>query len=311
MSQALANSTVEKFEKPQPVKTNKAILDGKLATEQQVKLCKPSMKLATEYCPTHLVEERTYKKVHTILYYVDKNNPRGPYPKNPQVDPQFARWEGPVKAWAEGQGYKSEDPPTETDDLHTPEKQPKIEISSPTDNSTITENSLAVTAKVSAANGVKSVEFYLDGIKVGTDTTGPYSLTYNLGAVSNGYHKLGAKIFDIVDNTSETNITINVKIDKPPVAELITPPPVLTLTKSNFPYSLTVEASASAGVKNVKYYLTSGTTTTLLDTVYPNGSSTYTTSWSYPGIGVYQIYATVLDAQDRTASTAKSQITVK
>ncbi|HXK40457.1 MAG TPA: penicillin-binding transpeptidase domain-containing protein, partial [Candidatus Paceibacterota bacterium] len=41
--------------------------------------------------------------VHSILHYVDKNDPRGPYPTNPGRDPQYKYWEAQVSAWAGGQ----------------------------------------------------------------------------------------------------------------------------------------------------------------------------------------------------------------
>lgn len=37
--------------------------------------------------------------VHSILHFVDKNNPRGPQPINPGVDPQYAAWEYSVQNW--------------------------------------------------------------------------------------------------------------------------------------------------------------------------------------------------------------------
>ncbi len=37
---------------------------------------------------------------HSILYYVDKDNPRGPIPSNPASDPQFNNWEYGVRRWA-------------------------------------------------------------------------------------------------------------------------------------------------------------------------------------------------------------------
>ncbi len=37
--------------------------------------------------------------VHSILYYVNKDNPRGPYPSNPASDPQFSLWEWPIEEW--------------------------------------------------------------------------------------------------------------------------------------------------------------------------------------------------------------------
>jgi 1A family penicillin-binding protein len=37
--------------------------------------------------------------MHTILYYVNRSDPRGPYPSNPAADQQFSNWEYGVQAW--------------------------------------------------------------------------------------------------------------------------------------------------------------------------------------------------------------------
>jgi 1A family penicillin-binding protein len=37
--------------------------------------------------------------VHSILYYVNKDDPRGAYPSNPSRDPQFDHWEWPIQQW--------------------------------------------------------------------------------------------------------------------------------------------------------------------------------------------------------------------
>ncbi|MBP6924294.1 MAG: penicillin-binding protein [Candidatus Pacebacteria bacterium] len=42
-----------------------------------------------------------YNNIHTILHYVDKNDPRGPYPTNPQSDGQYKYWEYGVQKWKE------------------------------------------------------------------------------------------------------------------------------------------------------------------------------------------------------------------
>lgn len=42
---------------------------------------------------------------HSILYWVDKDNPRGPAPSNPGNDPQFNNWEYGVRRWAETSGF--------------------------------------------------------------------------------------------------------------------------------------------------------------------------------------------------------------
>lgn len=49
--------------------------------------------------------ERVEQEVHSILHWVDKNNPQGPVPNNPTSDPQYWLWETPVRAWAAAQGY--------------------------------------------------------------------------------------------------------------------------------------------------------------------------------------------------------------
>jgi len=45
------------------------------------------------------VNEKYFPQIHNILWYVDKNNPLGKPPKNPENDPQFKNWEKPVKKW--------------------------------------------------------------------------------------------------------------------------------------------------------------------------------------------------------------------
>ncbi|GIW65793.1 MAG: hypothetical protein KatS3mg094_312 [Candidatus Parcubacteria bacterium] len=43
--------------------------------------------------------------IHDILFYVDKNNPLGPIPKNPYLDPQFLNWEEGVNWWLQRSEY--------------------------------------------------------------------------------------------------------------------------------------------------------------------------------------------------------------
>lgn len=42
-------------------------------------------------------------EMHSILHYVQKSNPLGPYPTNPQVEPQYKNWEYAVRKWREEQ----------------------------------------------------------------------------------------------------------------------------------------------------------------------------------------------------------------
>lgn len=51
---------------------------------------------------------------HSILYYVDRDNPRGPAPSNPASDPQFENWEYGVRRWATSGGVAPTPQPTTT-----------------------------------------------------------------------------------------------------------------------------------------------------------------------------------------------------
>ena len=73
MTQALPSMPAETFTKPEPVTSQKPMLNG---------------------------QYNTGGEIHTILYYVDRSNPTGSAPSNPSQDPQFNQWEGPVRAWA-------------------------------------------------------------------------------------------------------------------------------------------------------------------------------------------------------------------
>lgn len=43
--------------------------------------------------------------IHSLLYWIDKGDPRGPEPTNPMSDPQFNNWEYGVNLWARSNGY--------------------------------------------------------------------------------------------------------------------------------------------------------------------------------------------------------------
>ncbi|MEK7613342.1 MAG: transglycosylase domain-containing protein [Patescibacteria group bacterium] len=43
--------------------------------------------------------------IHTILYWLNKDDPRGPRPENPNNDPQFKYWEYAVSRWKAQHGY--------------------------------------------------------------------------------------------------------------------------------------------------------------------------------------------------------------
>jgi 1A family penicillin-binding protein len=95
----------EEFIKPDATITDKEILNGNYITELRVKIDKLSGLPATESTPIDLIIEQTYPQIHSILYYINKDDVQGA--SNGQSDPQYINWEQPVLNWINAQenGY--------------------------------------------------------------------------------------------------------------------------------------------------------------------------------------------------------------
>ncbi|TSC52141.1 MAG: 1A family penicillin-binding protein, partial [Parcubacteria group bacterium LiPW_39] len=147
----------EQFIKPEPINTNKAMLNGSFITVKTIKLDKISGQLATEQTPPELVQERELKEVHSILYYVQKDSPQAEPPAKPSEDPQFSNWEAAVASWLTKQndGSWNQQAPNQSDSLHTPANLPQVKIISPADNQIITQPNLFLRVEASAPLGLK------------------------------------------------------------------------------------------------------------------------------------------------------------
>jgi 1A family penicillin-binding protein len=107
MDKVLNRYPVEQFPKYEKEETGKAVLDGKLDSQDNLKVCKTDKKvdgqkycLANDSCPDGTSEKKDFSVAHDILYYVKKDDPRGDYPKNPESsDGQFKGWEKGVQEW--------------------------------------------------------------------------------------------------------------------------------------------------------------------------------------------------------------------
>lgn len=99
MIQALKDKPTKSFNKPEPVISEKPILNGQYQISIKLKINKNNGLLATEKTPPALVEERSFTEIHEILWWLNKNDPRGPAPENPESDPQFENWELSLQNW--------------------------------------------------------------------------------------------------------------------------------------------------------------------------------------------------------------------
>ncbi|MEN9413542.1 MAG: hypothetical protein RLZZ342_629 [Candidatus Parcubacteria bacterium] len=120
--------------------------------------------------------------VHDILYWVNKDNPRGGAPANPFADSQTAHWEYPVQLWAAGITLTSSSTATFGGVGDIPSANgPQLIINSPGSGQYYPWG-LPITASASVAGAsVESVAYYADGVSLGSSSQAPYPVAFNPG----------------------------------------------------------------------------------------------------------------------------------
>ena len=199
---------IEEFTPPEPTPTStKPMINGQIAYQKKVGIDQISGKLATNLTPPDLIKERNYQEVHSILYYINENNPLD--------DPQFSNWEEPILEWARNQPCTgnicyNQNPPTQYDDVHTLENQPKIKITSPQKGDLITGTTLSIKAIAEANLSIKQLDFFFNNQLISTDTTKPYSIIFNLSSylTTSTQQIIKVRAYDEVLNRQEDEIYI-------------------------------------------------------------------------------------------------------
>lgn len=244
MQRALSGTPIEQFEKPEPIETEKPVLAGQDPGLQEMEIDTISGKLATEFTPDETRETRKFFAGHSILYHVDKNNPQGDPPANPDSDPQFKAWEDAIIEWAgkedEEEGklpLEISEPPTEYDDIHLPELKPVIALLEPAGQTTV-GRTLTVRTEAQAPQGIDRVRFFVDDIQLAETTTGgpEYQATLNLSQFVTGFHTLEVRAYDKDFNVGKASTQLNITgASATPTALWTYPPKNSILTLLEFP----------------------------------------------------------------------------
>lgn len=187
MREVLAGTPIETFNAPEPIVTGKAVLDGTPSSSRTVLANKETGELATESTPPELVEQRVVQELHSILHYVDKNNPRGEIPSNPSSDPQYEGWEAALRIWAEDEGVNILNSDVQDKDYYsqgfveTENEEENQEVSnnifdsilihSPIDGEQLSNRSVKVSFTRKPGITLASVEYYVDNQLIARDAS--------------------------------------------------------------------------------------------------------------------------------------------
>lgn len=319
MTKALGDSPAETFTAPEDIKTGKAILDGDLKSGQTVLLDKISGLLATSSTPPELIETKTVHEHHSILFYVDKDNPLGPAPKNPAQDPQFNAWETAVIDWAKKNNeYTDSGLPTEYDNLHTPENKPTIKIISPLENETLKERVMTAKVEVAAARGVKSVEYYLNNNLFDTVYQAPFSLSKEINFISNGYNNLKARACDDIGNCAEASLNFNLLLENPwhggQTGLIINSPQNgLALNGIDFPLTIAFSTTNPQQIAKINFLIKkSGNIPEIIANIKNPSDTNLSVFWEgTPAPGDYTLYGELYDWSGEIKKSNEINLSVK
>ncbi len=153
---------------------------------QNLTVCKSNeADLAPANAPAALVENKLFRIVHS-------------------EKPDNQNWEGPVHAWAVANGM-ADTLPTTTCDLST--NLPTVTISSPKNGDNLSGKSTII-ATTSGTNPINSVEFFIDGISIGTAASAPFEKSYDFNNLANGQHKISVVATDSNNITTQAEVSV-------------------------------------------------------------------------------------------------------
>lgn len=176
-----------------------------------------SGKLATDLTPEETKKELVPGNVHSILYWVDRNNILGP-PPGPQANQQYINWETSVQNWwAQNKNkynlIEQNELPTSYDDVHTIENQPKISILTPNETDVYDINTpLDIDIDYEIKYPLKSFDVFVNDIFIGTKSSLPFHFSFIPKDLDNIQEENQLKVIirDQVYNQSNATVTFKV-----------------------------------------------------------------------------------------------------
>lgn len=214
-SSASTSMITEQFPSPQPTPKNlKPALRGVWYGGEVYHVDKVSGKLATEFTPGDMIEDRVIPNPHEILYWVNKNDPTGPIPQNPYSDPQFLLWEIPAEKWIVENGLPQSAQtmiPQGTDDIHRPELAPIINIINPNSTSTYrADQKMIINTDVHSTFAITHIDLYFNNTFIGSTQFAPYEFSFipSQTGIQNDSNEIRLTAYDAVGNIVSNSMRI-------------------------------------------------------------------------------------------------------
>ena len=167
---------------------------------------------------TYKVNNIEYPQIHDTLFYVDKNNPQGPTPQDPQNDPQFKNWEESLMEWLklnlpDFSRYNQTPPGLSSTTNSTSTQNSNLEITdlSPKSGDFI-NGVIDVKATIKSNNNLDKIELYFNDQLVdrkSPNSLGIYEYQYQItNQRIELQNTLKIKISDVSGNSTEKEVIV-------------------------------------------------------------------------------------------------------
>jgi subtilisin family serine protease len=180
---------------------------------------------------------------------------------------------------------------------------PAVFITAPSNGAIFNGSAVTITADAFDNAGIQRVEFYSDFNLVGTDTSAPFTINWDISNAAEGPHSLLAIATDTAGNRGGSEF-ISVTVDHLAPAVAVTNP--VNGAAVTGVVSLAANVSDNIGVQKVQYYRDGGTL------VGTSLSAPFDSSWDSTtvGQGSHTLFAVVTDLAGNTATSTSISVTV-
>ncbi|MHB9133007.1 MAG: Ig-like domain-containing protein [Armatimonadota bacterium] len=188
--------------------------------------------------------------------------------------------------------------------------KPTVAISDPVTDLVLLNAVSTYTVQATASDTdstVSSVQFYVDGVSIGTDNNGADGWAANWSGITTGTYTLHAVATDSDgDSQQSADVTINVRVNAKPTISITAPTEGTVVPNAPATVTITANAADSDGtVTSVKFY----EGVTLIDTD-TDGTDGWSINWTNVAEGAYALTAVATDNNNETTTSAVVNITV-
>ncbi len=182
---------------------------------------------------------------------------------------------------------------------------PTVTLVTPTTGNTLAVNSLqTLTATATAPSStITNVQFFVNGVAVGTDTSFPYSADWTPNAP--GTYQVIARATDALGNTTDSTVAVVTVAGGTPPTVTVTNPAANSRYSVGTPLTLNAGASDTDGTIAQVQFFVNGVPVGAATTTAP-----YSAVWTPAASGAYALTARATDNAGNTTTSAAVNVTI-